>query len=56
MQGDTIAREQLLSKERQSIRTYKVSKAFKDTSAVKEVTLEMEKNEVFALLGHNGAV
>ena len=50
-----VAEEQLLSQQHGSVRLFKLSKAFKDTLAVREVTLTMAKNEVFCLLGHNGA-
>ena len=53
--GDTQMRERMRSREEQSIRTVKLSKAFKGTTAVKELTLSMQPNEVFCLLGHNGA-
>jgi ABC-type transport system involved in cytochrome c biogenesis ATPase subunit len=52
---DRILQEQVTSAQEQSIRMFKVSKAYKDISAVKELTLQMNKNEIFVLLGHNGA-
>jgi hypothetical protein len=56
VEGDTLSREQIQSKEQRSVRTYKISKAFKDQSAVKEVSLQMERGECFVLLGHNVCV
>ena len=53
--GDTQMREKQRSGAEQSIRTVKLSKDFKGTTAVKELTLTMQPNEVFCLLGHNGA-
>lgn len=55
VEGDTLSREQVQSREDKSVRTYKISKAFKDQSAVKEVSLQMDRGECFVLLGHNGA-
>lgn len=54
VEGDTLSKEQIASREQGSVRTYKLSKAFKDQSAVKEVSLQMERGECFVLLGHNG--
>ena len=53
--GDTQAVERERSRLDQSIRTVKLTKDFKDVTAVKELTLHMDKNECFCLLGHNGA-
>lgn len=53
--GDTIAAEKQLSEQNQSVRIHKLSKAFKDVSAVKELSLQMNLGEVFVILGHNGA-
>ena len=54
-QGDTVARLQALSRQEQSIRTHKLSKAYNDIQAVKEVSLDVQRGTLFALLGHNGA-
>ena len=54
--GDTQTRERMRSRDEQSIRTVKLTKEFKGGStAVKELTLTMNPNECFCLLGHNGA-
>ena len=54
--GDTQMRERMQSRADQSIRTVKLTKEFKGgTTAVKELTLTMNPNECFCLLGHNGA-
>ena len=53
--GDTQAAERERSRLEQSIRTVKLTKDFKDVTAVKELSLHMAKNECFCLLGHNGA-
>ena len=53
--GDTQAIERERSRADQSIRTVKLTKDFKDVTAVKELSLQMDKNECFCLLGHNGA-
>jgi ABC-type transport system involved in multi-copper enzyme maturation permease subunit len=52
---DRLVNEQYLSLKNQELRTYKLSKSYKKTSALKEVTLKMHRDEVFCLLGHNGA-
>jgi len=52
---DRIINEQFLSLRNNELRTYKLSKAYKEQSAVKEISLKMQSGEVFALLGHNGA-
>lgn len=53
--ADVRGNEQKLSREQQSVRCYKLSKTFKNTTAVKELSLQMASGEVFVLLGHNGA-
>ena len=53
--GDTQAQEKQQSRDEQSIRIVKLSKDFKGTTALKELTLTMNNGECFALLGHNGA-
>ena len=53
--GDAIGRQKLLSKHERSVRIHKLSKSFKTVSALKELTLTMERNRIFCLLGHNGA-
>jgi len=55
LEGDTLAREQQLSEGEQSIRTVKMSMAFDQVTAVKELSLQMRPKEVFCLLGQNGA-
>ena len=52
---DLFDRELRLSAEEGSVRTLKLSKAYKRVSAVKELTLHMARGEVFCLLGGNGA-
>ena len=53
--GDQIYEEKLTSGRSGSIRVHKLSKSFKTVSALKEVSLAMEKDRIFTLLGHNGA-
>jgi ATP-binding cassette subfamily A (ABC1) protein 5 len=53
--SDRLTNEQFLSLRNQELRTYKLSKSYKSTSALKEATLKMEKNSLTCLLGHNGA-
>ena len=53
--GDVRQGEQTLSAEEKSVRAYKVSKTFKETQALKEVSFSMQRGSVFVLLGHNGA-
>jgi hypothetical protein len=53
--GDIRGAVQLKSLQERSIRGYKVSKTFKGTQALKEVSFSMNSGEVFVLLGHNGA-
>jgi len=52
---DRLVNEQYLSLRNNELRTYKLSKAYAKTSALKEATLKMHAGEVFCLLGHNGA-
>jgi hypothetical protein len=49
--GDEVAKHKLLSRHEQSVRMHKVSKNFKEVNAVKEVSLTMERNKIFCLLG-----
>ena len=44
-----------MSKEHQCVRVYKLSKSYDGNQAVKELSLQMQQNEVFCLLGQNGA-
>ncbi|KAJ3089924.1 hypothetical protein HK102_005148 [Quaeritorhiza haematococci] len=53
--GDTAAMEQELSRETASVRVLKLSKQYKNTTAVKEFSMVMESGKVYCLLGHNGA-
>jgi len=53
--GDTVAQERLISQRDQSIRVHKLSKSYKDTTAVNELSVEIKPNSIFCLLGHNGA-
>ncbi len=53
--GDTLAREQQLSSTERSVRVYKLSKSYDNSTALKEVTLKMQSGQLFALLGQNGA-
>ena len=53
--GDIRQGEQNLSEKEKSVRAYKVSKTFKETQALKEVTFNLQRGSVFVLLGHNGA-
>eukprot|EP01062_Namystynia_karyoxenos_P077645 TRINITY_DN785_c0_g1_i6.p1 TRINITY_DN785_c0_g1~~TRINITY_DN785_c0_g1_i6.p1 ORF type:complete len:1691 (+),score=484.16 TRINITY_DN785_c0_g1_i6:971-6043(+) len=54
-EGDTIARVQQESLEARSIKLHKLSKAYKQVTALKEVSLTIEQDSIFAVLGHNGA-
>lgn len=55
LEGDIRGKEQELSRVDKSIRSYKVSKTYSGVQALKEVSFEMKRGEVFVLLGHNGA-
>lgn len=52
---DTIAQTQAKSFRSRSIVLHKISKAFEQVNAVREVSLVMERGSVFCLLGANGA-
>jgi ABC-type multidrug transport system ATPase subunit len=47
--------EQELSSKEGSLRMLKLTKSYFETTALRELTLQMNCNEVFCLLGHNGA-
>jgi len=51
--GDAIGKQKLLSGHERSIRIHKLSKSFETVSAVKELSLTMERNRVFCVLGHS---
>ncbi|KAJ3080824.1 hypothetical protein HK102_002784 [Quaeritorhiza haematococci] len=53
--GDTAAMEQERSKQTGSVRILKLSKQYKNTTAVKEFTHTMEAGKVYCVLGPNGA-
>ena len=53
--GDRLNEERVKSKRERSLRVYNMSKSFKTVTALKEVSLIMKSNQVFCLLGHNGA-
>ena len=53
--GDTLAATQELSRLEGSVRVHKLSKSFKKSTALKEVSLSMAPGQLFALLGQNGA-
>eukprot|EP01065_Artemidia_motanka_P044358 TRINITY_DN62_c0_g4_i2.p1 TRINITY_DN62_c0_g4~~TRINITY_DN62_c0_g4_i2.p1 ORF type:complete len:1647 (+),score=502.07 TRINITY_DN62_c0_g4_i2:93-5033(+) len=53
--GDTVARVQQESKQDGSIRLHKLSKAYKSVTALKEVSLQIDTESIFSVLGHNGA-
>jgi ABC-type multidrug transport system fused ATPase/permease subunit len=55
LHGDVRQGEQVQSEAEGSVRAYKVSKTFKETQALKEVTFNLQRGSVFVLLGHNGA-
>jgi ABC-type glutathione transport system ATPase component len=55
LHGDVRQGEQMLSEKERSVRAYKVSKTFKETQALKEVSFDLQRGSVFVLLGHNGA-
>lgn len=55
LHGDVRQGEQMLSQAEGSVRAYKVSKTFKETQALKEVSFDLQRGSVFVLLGHNGA-
>lgn len=42
-------------KKEESIRAYKVSKTYQTVQALKEISFQIFKGEVFCLLGHNGS-
>ncbi len=53
--GDYRGLERQKSGEEESIRAYKISKTYDKVQALKEVSFDIQKGEVFCLLGHNGA-
>lgn len=60
--GDTVEEERLMSANTQSVRIHKMTKVYKSTTAVKEMTLAMvgcnlikEKGNLYSILGHNGS-
>ena len=53
--GDRVNEEKVKSKKENSLRVYNMSKSFKNVTALKELSLTMKNNQVFCLLGHNGA-
>ena len=55
MDGDRVSEERIKSKKENSLRMYNMSKSFKNVTALKEISLTMKNNQVFCLLGHNGA-
>eukprot|EP01062_Namystynia_karyoxenos_P077648 TRINITY_DN785_c0_g1_i9.p1 TRINITY_DN785_c0_g1~~TRINITY_DN785_c0_g1_i9.p1 ORF type:complete len:1700 (+),score=542.22 TRINITY_DN785_c0_g1_i9:971-6070(+) len=54
-EGDTIARVQQESLQGRSIKLHKLSKAYEQVTALKEVSLTIEQDSIFAVLGQNGA-
>ncbi|KAK3238017.1 hypothetical protein CYMTET_51940 [Cymbomonas tetramitiformis] len=55
MEGDTLGQQQRLSASEQSIRMHKLSMAFEQSTALKELSLVIPRGEVLCLLGQNGA-
>lgn len=53
--GDIRGEERERSRKEQNIRAYKVSKTYSGVQALKELSVQMKRGEVFVLLGHNGA-
>ena len=53
--GDTVADVRYASRRNKTISLHKLSKSYASSTALKELTLTMKQNEVFCLLGHNGA-
>ena len=51
----TVMREKRASQAEGSARLLKVSKSYASKTAVSELSLQMKKNEIFCLLGQNGA-
>jgi hypothetical protein len=49
--GDVIEELRIASERDQSVRIHKLTKIYKTTTAVKELSLTMEKGNVYALLG-----
>jgi hypothetical protein len=54
-EGDTLAEVQQASRENKDVRLHKLSKSYKSTTAVKELSLHMKSDAIFTLLGHNGS-
>eukprot|EP00743_Colponemidia_sp_Colp-15_P009682 GILK01010594.1.p1 GENE.GILK01010594.1~~GILK01010594.1.p1 ORF type:complete len:1785 (+),score=269.78 GILK01010594.1:74-5428(+) len=55
VEGDTLHRLSLESRERNCILLHKLSKAYDKTTALKEVSFELRRGEICCLLGHNGS-
>jgi len=53
--GDTVARVQAMSAREGSVRLHKLSKMYKQNTAVKEVSLMLPPGQLVSLLGQNGA-
>lgn len=52
--GDPVIQEQIDSYKASSMRVYKITKIFKNQTAVKEFSIQMEKGNCYSLLGQNG--
>ena len=55
VQDDTIGAEKAQSAADQSVRCYKLSKAFAEETALKEFSMSVERDALCAILGANGA-
>ncbi|KAJ3025883.1 UNVERIFIED_CONTAM: hypothetical protein HDU68_006532, partial [Siphonaria sp. JEL0065] len=53
--GDTLAAEKEKSGLTNTVRLVKLTKAYQNTTAVKELSLVFESGKVYSVLGHNGA-
>ena len=55
VQDDTVGTEKARSATDQSVRCYKLSKAFAEETALKEFSMSIERDALCAILGANGA-
>lgn len=53
--GETLDRERTLSATQGDVRTHKLSHSYEGNTALREVSLELKRGEIFCLLGQNGA-
>eukprot|EP00948_MAST-09A_sp_MAST-9A-sp1_P003830 g3830.t1 len=53
--ADLVEQQRRSSQQNQDVSAYMLTKSFKSTTALDELSLKMSQNEIFCLLGQNGA-